>query len=147
MLEDYNFQQDGTPCHYPNNITHYFNAEVLICIGRGTVIFRLPRLPLDFSIWGFVKDPENTSSCHTSIPELKSRICAAILFDRQKRADKSVAGTDLLMGHLYSNERNPHQIFGTMVTLDFFFYLTTKRTLIWFQCKLHARNHLFAQLI
>ncbi|GFW37405.1 hypothetical protein TNCV_860121 [Trichonephila clavipes] len=64
----------------------------------------------DIQDMGFVKDQMCIPLFPALILELRSKICTAI-----NLTDGNIEITDLVMGHLQSNERNPHQTFVMMI--------------------------------
>jgi hypothetical protein len=74
-------QQDGAPPHYLEQVREYPNAHFLgRWIGRAAPIAWPPRspdfTPLDFFLWGFVKDRVFVSPLPGNVAELRTRITA-----------------------------------------------------------------------
>lgn len=80
-VADIIFQHDGAPPHRSQNIQQYLRQEFNTWIGHGGTVEWPPRspdlTPLDFSIWGIIKDDVYASGVH-SLEELKARITRAL---------------------------------------------------------------------
>lgn len=74
------FQHDGAPAHFARPVREYLNGRYAEWIGRGGPIpwpARSPDLtPLDFFLWGFVKNYVYAKEC-SSEEEMKARIQTA----------------------------------------------------------------------
>jgi hypothetical protein len=77
------FQQDSSPPHYLEEVREYLST----CfpgrwIGRAAPIAWTPRYPdltpLDFFLWGFVKDRVFVPPLPANVAELRTRITAAV---------------------------------------------------------------------
>ena len=81
--ERIHFQQDGAPPHYLGEVREYLNTRFLgRWIGRAAPIAWPPRspdlTPLDFFLWGFVKDRLFVPPLPANVVELRTRITAAV---------------------------------------------------------------------
>jgi hypothetical protein len=77
------FQQDGAPPHYLGEVREYLNTRFPgRWIGRAAPIAWPPRspdlTPLDFFLWGFVKDRVFVPPLPANVVELRTRITAAV---------------------------------------------------------------------
>ena len=77
------FQQDGAPPHYLGEVREYLNTRFPgRWIGRAAPIAWPPRspdlTPLDFFLWGFVKDQVFVPPLPANVVELRTRITAAV---------------------------------------------------------------------
>ncbi|XP_023725909.1 uncharacterized protein LOC111874552 [Cryptotermes secundus] len=77
------FQQDGAPPHYLGEVHEYLNARFPgRWIGRAAPIAWPPRspdlTPLEFFLWGFVKDRVFVPSLPANVVELRARITASV---------------------------------------------------------------------
>jgi hypothetical protein len=77
------FQQDGAPPHYLGEVREYFSTRFPgRWIGRAAPIAWPPRspnlTPLDFFLWGFVKDRVFVSPLPANVVELRIRITASV---------------------------------------------------------------------
>ena len=78
------FQQDGgAPPHYLGEVREYHNTRFPgRWIGRAAPIAWPPRspdlIPLDFFLWGFVKDRVFVPPLPANVVELRTRITAAV---------------------------------------------------------------------
>jgi hypothetical protein len=77
------FQQDGASPHYLEEVCKYLNTRFPgRWIGRAAPIACPPRspdlTPLDFFLWGFVKDRVFLSPLPENVAELRTRITAAV---------------------------------------------------------------------
>ena len=77
------FQQDGAPPHYLGEVREYLNTRFPgRWIGRAAPIAWPPRspdlTPLDFFLWGFVKDRVFVPPLPAKVVELRTRITAAV---------------------------------------------------------------------
>ena len=82
MDGDLIFQQDGAPLHFHCKVTSYLNCMVVARIGCGGMIAWPPRLPdltpLDFSVWGCIKDQDFVPPLPASLEKLQARITAVV---------------------------------------------------------------------
>jgi hypothetical protein len=82
MDRDFTFQQDGSPPHLHREVTSYVNRTVLTWTGRGGKIAWPPRSPdlspLDFSIWGYLKDKVFVLPLPASLEELRARMTETV---------------------------------------------------------------------
>jgi hypothetical protein len=81
--DDTLFQQDGLPPHFHKEMTGVFNHKIPEkYIGRGVPITWPPRspalTPLDFFVWGYIKDAVCVPPLATTLPELGGRISDAV---------------------------------------------------------------------
>ena len=77
------FQQDGAPPHYLGEVREYLNTRFPgRWIGRAAPIAWPPRspdlTPLDFFLWGFVKDRVFVPPLPANVVELRTRITAVV---------------------------------------------------------------------
>jgi len=77
------FQQEGAPPHYLGEVREYLNTRFPgRWIGRVALIAWPPRspdlTPLDFFLWGFVKDRVFVPPLPANFVELRTRITAAV---------------------------------------------------------------------
>ena len=77
------FQQDGAPPHYLGEVREYLNTRFPgRWIGRAAPIAWPPRspdlTPMDFFLWGFVKDRVFVPPLPANVVELRTRITAAV---------------------------------------------------------------------
>ncbi|PNF13977.1 hypothetical protein B7P43_G08668, partial [Cryptotermes secundus] len=77
------FQQDGAPPHYLGEVREYLNTRFPgRWIGRAAPIAWPPRspdlTPLDFFLWGFVKDRVFVPPLPVNVVELRTRIPASV---------------------------------------------------------------------
>ena len=82
MDRDFIFQKDVAPPHFHREVTSYLSRKVVSWIGRGGKIAWPPRssdlTPLDFSVWGYVKDEVFIPLLPASLEELRARITKAV---------------------------------------------------------------------
>jgi hypothetical protein len=81
--DDTLFQQDGLPPHFNKELKGVFNRKIPEkYIVRGGPITSPPRspdlTPLDFFVWGYIKDAVYVSSLATTLPELGGTIRDAV---------------------------------------------------------------------
>ena len=77
------FQQDGAPPHYLGEVREYLNTHFPgRWIGRAAPIAWPPRspdlTPLDFFLWGFVKDRVFVPPLPANVVDLRTRITTAV---------------------------------------------------------------------
>jgi hypothetical protein len=77
------FQQHGAHPHYLEEVREYLNTRFPSrWIGRAAPIAWPPRspdlTPLDFFLWGFIKDREFVPNLPANVAELRTRITAAV---------------------------------------------------------------------
>ena len=77
------FQQDGAPPHYLGEVHEYLNTRFPgRWIGRAAPIAWPPRspdlTPMDFFLWGFVKDQVFVPPLPANVVEFRTRITAAV---------------------------------------------------------------------
>jgi hypothetical protein len=77
------FRQDGIPAHYLEEVLEYLTTRFPgRWIGRAAPIAWPPPspdlTPLDFSLWGFVKDRVFVPPLPANVAELRTRITAAV---------------------------------------------------------------------
>lgn len=77
------FMQDGAPPHYLTDVRDYLNDRFPNqWIGRSAPIAWPPRspdlTPLDFFLWGFIKDMVYVPPLPATLPDLRARIYAAV---------------------------------------------------------------------
>ena len=77
------FQQDGAPPHYLGEVREYLNTRFPgRWIGRAAPIAWPPRspdlTPMDYFLWGFVKDQVFVPPLLANVVELRTRITAAV---------------------------------------------------------------------
>ena len=78
-----NEMQDGAPPHYLTEVRDYLNDRFPNqWIGRSAPIAWPPRsqdlTPLDFFLWGFIKDMVYVPPLPATLPDLRARIYAAV---------------------------------------------------------------------
>ena len=81
-LDQVYFQQDGAPAHFSLQVRHFLEATFPDrVIGRGCSIQWPPRscdlTPMDFFLWGYIKDRVYKQKCHT-LDQLRGRIRRAM---------------------------------------------------------------------
>jgi len=92
-INDYIFQQDGSPAHYHKDVRGHLNRNLPQRCKGGTgqednALMRWPPrspdlTPCDFFLWGFVKDTVFVPPLPANLQDLRNRINAALaLVDR-----------------------------------------------------------------
>ena len=74
MDRDVIFQQDEAPLHFHCKVTSYLNCTVVAWIGQHDCLLT----PLDFSVWGYIKDQVFVLPLPASLEELQAWITAVV---------------------------------------------------------------------
>jgi len=83
MDRDFIFQQGGACLHFHREVTSYLNCTVVAQIGHGRTIAWPPQspylTPLDFSLWGYIKDKGFVPPLPATLEELQAQVTEAVV--------------------------------------------------------------------